>query len=348
MKTIRCAGRTIGPGHPCFVVAEAGSNHNRSRRQALALIDAAAEARADAVKFQLFRAARLYPRSAGRSDYLGLPRSIYDIIEEMELPPEWLPELAAHARRRDLVFFAAPFDEESADLLDPHVELFKIASYEMTHIPLLRHVAAKGKPVIMSTGTATLDEVARSVEAFRATGNDQLVLLQCTAKYPAPLEALNVSALVTLRERFDLPTGFSDHSRDPVVGPMTAVALGADVVEKHLTLDNDLPGPDHAFAVEPHELAELVRRVRQVEQARGSGRKEVLAEEQELRAFSRRALFTTAAVKAGERFGSENVAVLRTGKRPRGLPPEALDRVLGRRAARDLPAESPLGEDDLD
>lgn len=347
MKEIRIGDRRLGPGAPCFVVAEAGSNHNGSLEQAKRLVDVAARAGADAVKFQLFRAAKLYPRSAGQSDYLGLPRPIYDIIEEMELPPAWLPELAGRARERGLVFFAAPFDEASADLLDPHVDVYKIASYEMTHTPLLEHVSRKGKPVILSTGTANLDEVAVAVEAFRATGNDQLVLLQCTAKYPTPLDALNTRALLELRERFDLPTGLSDHSRDPIVGPMTAVALGASVVEKHFTLSNELPGPDHAFAVEPHELAELVRRIREVEAALGSGRKEVLPAEQELRGFSRRALFTSRAIKRGETFTTENVAALRTGKRSPGLPPDSFAEVLGRQAARDLPPESALTEDDL-
>ncbi len=347
MMTIDVAGRRIGPGSPCYIVAEAGSNHNGSLEQALALIDAAADASADAVKFQLFRASKLYPKGAGQSDYLGVPKSIYEIIHEMEMPPGWLPQLAEHARSSGIHFFAAPFDEESADLLDPHVDLFKIASYEMSHIPLLEHVARKGKPVILSTGTATLEEVAKSVEAFLATGNRQLVLLQCTARYPTPIPSLNVRALVTLAERFDLPTGLSDHSRDPVVGPMTAVALGASVIEKHVTLSNRLPGPDHAFAVEPRELSRLVRRVRETEAALGSGRKEVLEVEQELRAFSRRALFTTRAVAEGELFTKENVAALRTGKLQRGLPPEELPRVLGRKAARDLPAEASLGEDEL-
>ncbi len=347
MKTLDVAGRKIGPGHPCFIVAEAGSNHNGSLAQAHALIDAAADARADAVKFQLFTAARLYPRAAGRSEYLGLPRSIYEIIEEMELPPEWLGELAAHAREKGLVFFGAVFDEGAADLLDEHVELFKIASYEMTHLPLLRHVAAKGKPVILSTGTAHLDEVQRSVQAFLATGNAELALLQCTARYPTPIEDLNVRALVTLREAFDLPTGLSDHSRDPVLGPMTAVALGAAIIEKHFTLSNRLPGPDHAFAVEPDELALLVRRVREVEAALGDGRKEVLEVEQELRSFSRRYLFTTRPVRAGEPFTRDNVAALRRGVLDAGLEPEHFERVLSARATRDLPAESPITEEDL-
>jgi len=173
------------------------------------------------------------------------------------------------------------------------------------------------------------------------------VLLQCTASYPTPPEAANVRALVTLRDEIGVPAGLSDHTRDAVTAPMAAAALGAAAIEKHFTLDNDLPGPDHAFAVEPDELAELVRSVRNVEKVLGDGAKSVLQVEQELRSFARRSIFTTRSVKAGERFSRENVDVLRAGKRPAGLPPSAMDRVLGSAAARDLPAETALGESDL-
>ena len=272
MTRIKVGDRWIGDGESFYIVAEAGSNHNGSFDQALGLIDAAADARADAVKFQQFKAAKLYPKSAGASDYLNTPRSIYDIIHDMEAPEDWVPRLAAHCRQRGLAFLSSPFDEESVDLLNPWVPAFKVASYEMTHAPLLRHIARKGKPMIVSTGAAVLDEVVRSVEIIRAEGNDQIVLLQCTAKYPTPLDAINARALVALREATGLPTGLSDHSRDPIIAPVVAVALGACVIEKHFTLSNRLPGPDHAFAVEPDELRTLVQRVREAEQALGHGR----------------------------------------------------------------------------
>ena len=220
MPKVKLAERWVGGGDPAYIVAEAGSNHNGSFEQALKLIDAAADARADAVKFQHFKAAKLYPRSAGASDYLNTPRSIYDIIHDMETPDDWVPELAGYCRRRGLAFLSSPFDEQSADLLDPWVPAFKVASYEMTHAPLLKHLARKGKPMIMSTGAAVLDEVLRSVDVIRAEGNDQIVVLQCTAKYPTPLDAVNARALVSLREATGLPTGLSDHSRDPVIAPV--------------------------------------------------------------------------------------------------------------------------------
>ncbi len=347
MTKVRIGERWVGDGEPAYIVAEAGSNHNGSFEQALRLIDVAADAGADAVKFQQFKAAKLYPRSAGASDYLNTSRAIYDIIRDMETPDDWVPKLAGHCRRRGLAFLSSPFDEESADLLDPWVPAFKVASYEMTHAPLLRHIARKGKPMIVSTGAAILDEVLHSVEIIRAEGNEQVVLLQCTAKYPTPLDAVNARALVSLRDATGLPTGLSDHSRDPVVAPVVAVALGACLIEKHFTLSNRLPGPDHEFAVEPEELRMLVRRVREAEQALGHGRKETLPEEEELRAFARRSIFAVREIRPGEQLSGENVAVLRCGKLGFGLPPEALDRVMGRTAARSIAAESLIKLEDL-
>lgn len=339
-RTVRIGPRRVGDGEPVYIVAEAGSNHNGSFGEALRLVNVAVEAGADAVKFQTFKAARLYPRTAGQSKYLNNPRSIYDIIRDMEMPDEWVPRLAGHCRERKIEFLSSPFDEDSADLLDPHVSAFKLASYEMTHVPLLRHLARKGKPLIVSTGTATLSEVLSAVEVIRSEGNEQIILLQCTASYPTPLESVNVRALVTLREATGHLTGLSDHSRDPIVAPMTAVAVGACLVEKHFTLDNDLPGPDHKFAVEPHELRELVRRVREVERTLGHGRKETLAVERELRAFARRSIFATHDIPAGTVLTANNVAVLRCGTLGYELDPEQYPALLGRRAVRLLAAET--------
>ena len=346
MTRIAIGDRVVGDGAPCYVVAEAGSNHNGNFDMALALVDVAVEAGADAVKFQTFKAARLYPRGAGESDYLRTTRPIYDIIEDMEMPEAWIPRLAEHCRARRIAFLSSPFDEDAVDLLEPHVPAFKVASYEMTHLPLLAHIAGKGKPMIVSTGTASLDEVVASVAAIRDAGNDQIVVLQCTASYPTPLSDVNARALVTLRERTGLLTGLSDHSRDPIVGPMVAVALGACLIEKHFTLSNRLPGPDHAFAIEPFELKALVRRVREAEQALGTGTKEPLPVEQELRAFARRSVFAIRDIEAGETFTAANIAVLRTGKLAPGLDPKAYPEVLGRRAARRIAAESALTRGD--
>ena len=366
----------------CYVIAEAGSNHNGDFEQAVRLIDVAVESRADAVKFQLFKAELLYPRSAGRSDYLKLDRSIYDIIEEMEMPSEWVPRLAEHCVTQGIDFLSTPFDEGAADLLEPFVPVFKVASYEMTHHPLLRHIARKGKPMIISTGTADLSEVEEAVRVVRQAGNEDIVLMQCTAAYPAPPESVNVRAMETLHRATDLPVGLSDHSRDPTVAPMAAVALGAcrelapskqesttyepspvckllilgcrllipdrllgaSVIEKHFTLSRDLQDPDHAFSVEPDEL----RRIRDVEAVLGDGRKVPHAVEEELRKFARRTVFASRAIETGETLSGENIAVLRCGVREFGFGPDEFDCLLGRVAARHIEPESVLTLEDLE
>jgi N-acetylneuraminate synthase len=347
MTTVSIGGRRVGDGEPCFCIAEAGSNHNGSLDMARRLIDVAVEAGADAVKFQLFRADRLYPRGAGRSEYLKLDRSIYDIIAEMEMPYEWIEPLAEHCRAGGVMFLASVFDEDAADRIERYVPAFKVASYEMTHIPLVRHLARKGKPLIISTGTAHLDEVRETVEEVRRTGNEDVILMQCTASYPAPLDALNVRAVQTLKQTFDVPAGLSDHSRDPIVGPVAAIALGANILEKHYTLDNDLPGPDHRFAVEPHELRAMIQAVRNTERALGTGEKAPLAIEQELRGFARRSVFALRDIDPDDVFSSANVAVLRCGNLGAGLPPREYPALLGRRAARRIPAESPIHAEDV-
>lgn len=348
MKDIQIASGKIGPKHSCFIIAEAGSNHNGELETAKELIKVAAEAGADAVKFQNFKAAKIYPRTAGKSDYLKSSKSIYRIIEEMEMPDEWVPELAGFCRQQGIIFCSSPFDEDSADLLEPYVPFFKIASYEMTHVPLVRHVAGKGKPMIISTGTADLEEVKKMVEVVRETGNDQLALMQCTAKYPAPLEALNIGAIPTMIEEFGLPVGLSDHSRDPIIGPVAAIGAGAAVIEKHFTLSNDLPGPDHIYALEPDELRQMVAAIRQAEAAMGTGEKKTLQVEKELRDFARRYIFTTRQIRRGEEFTPANLAILRKGKLPAGLPPERWESVLGKRAARDIEIECPVIAADIE
>jgi N-acetylneuraminate synthase len=339
---LRIGERWIGDGEPCYVIAEAGSNHNGSLETARALIDVAAEAGADAVKFQGFRARTLYPRSAGISDYLGDPRSIYDIIEAMELSPAWLPALAAHCASRHVHFLCTPFDEEWVELLDPYVPAFKLASYELSHLPLARAVLTKKKPVLASTGAHTLDEVRPLLQVARETGNDALVLLQCTAAYPTPPEAVNARAIGTLREATGALVGLSDHSRDPIIAPVVAVALGASVIEKHFTLSNRLPGPDQQFAVEPGELTRLVKAVRDAETVLGTGDKTLQPVERELRQFALRSVFAIRSIRAGEAFSADNVRVLRNGTHAAGLPPRAYPRLLGRRAARDVAADTPI------
>jgi sialic acid synthase SpsE len=331
----------------CYVIAEAGSNHNGDLELAFRLIDAATEAGADAVKFQLFRADHLYPRGAGSADYLADDRDIVDIVGALELPVDWLPALAARCAGHGIDFLVTAFDEASADAVDPYVHAFKLASYELTHHPLLRHIAAKGKPLLISTGASNLDEVAAAVDVARDAGATSITLLQCTAAYPAELKAMNVGAIVELQDRFGVDVGLSDHSADPVIAPVAAVALGATVIEKHFTLDRELPGPDHRFALEPGELATMVNAIRSATVALGDGSKTVHADEEELRSFARRTIFSTRRIAAGETLDDANIAVLRSGKLGFGLPPERYTSLLGRTVSTDIPADELILETHL-
>jgi N,N'-diacetyllegionaminate synthase len=343
---ITIGGRRVGPGSPVYFIAEAGSNHDGNLEQAKRLIDVAADAGADAVKFQAFKAATLYPKRAGQSEYLQDPRSIYDIIRSLEMPLDWIAPLAGYCEQRGVHFLCTPFDDHSADALAPYVPAFKLASYDMTNTPLLQYVARKGKPMIVSTGTAEMDEVREMVAAVRAVGDPGLVVLQCTAKYPAPLGALNVRAVASMA-RLGVLAGFSDHSREPLPGPMAAVALGAVVIEKHFTLSNKLSGPDHVYALEPHELKDLIGKVRQVEKVLGSGEKTVHAEEQELRAFARRSIFTSRALAEGEHLRRSDLAILRCGTLPYGVHPKEYLRLFGRQARHPLAEETAVRFEDL-
>jgi len=332
---------------PCFVIAEAGSNHNGSLDRAREMIDVAAEAGADGVKFQCFKAEKLYTRTAGTSDYLNDGRSIYDIIRAMELPEKWVPDLASHCQSRGVEFLCSPFDEEAVDYLTPYVPAFKIASYEMTHAPLVRYAANTKKPLIVSTGTASLGEVRQAVGWMRRAGNPQIILLQCTASYPAPLESLNLRALQTMREALNVWTGLSDHSLDPILAPAAAVSLGARVVEKHFTLDNHMDGPDHKFAVEPSGLGAMIRAIRDTEKALGHGRKELLPVERELHVFARRSIFAVKPIRPGEPLTRANVRILRCGKKGYGLSPADFDRILGKKAKQQIEEEAIIRLADL-
>jgi N,N'-diacetyllegionaminate synthase len=336
MDSFTIGDRRVGPDAPTFVIAEAGSNHNGDLGLAKELIDVAAEAGADAVKFQTFRAEDLYVEGSGEVDYLDDDRTIYEIIESMEMPYDWIPELYDYCREQDLLFMSTPFDERSADELSEYVPAWKVASYTISHIPFLQYLARTDKPVVMSTGAHELSEVRESVEELQEADVSGLVLLQCVAAYPTPLEEINVRVVQTLREEFGVPAGLSDHTLDPVTAPAAAVALGASVVEKHFTLDKTMEGPDHEFALEPDELDAMVSAIRNTEQALGSGEKRVLNVEGELHRFARRRIQAARDLESGDLLGPEDIAVLRPGERTPGLSPKHRDELLGCRVARSI------------
>lgn len=347
MDAFEVGDRAIGPGEPTFVIAEAGSNHNGDLGLAKELVDVAAEAGADAVKFQTFRAEDLYVEDSGEVEYLDDERPIYDIIASMEMPYEWIPDLHEHCRDRDVHFLSTPFDERSAEELSEYVPAWKVASYTSSHHPFLRSLAATGKPIVMSTGAHDLAEVRESVEVLRTAGADAVALLQCVAAYPTPLSEINVRVVETLAEAFDVPVGLSDHTLDPTTAPAAAVALGASVVEKHVTLDKTMEGPDHRFALEPDELDAMVEAIRDTEAALGTGEKRVLDVETELYEKARRAIHAVEDIEPGEEFTRENLAVLRPGTREAGLPPKFYEELLGETAARHVAKDDGIDWEDV-
>jgi len=348
MEPFDIDGRPVGPGEPTFVIAEAGSNHNGDLETAKQLIDVAVEAGADAVKFQTFRAEDMYVEDSGNVEYLDDERSIYDIIESMEMPHEWIPILHDYCNEQGICFLSTPFDEQSAEVLSEYVPAWKVASYTSSHHPFLRTLAASEKPLIMSTGAHDLKEVRESVAVLESAGASGLALLQCVAAYPTPLEDINVRVIRTLAEEFGVPVGLSDHTLDPVTAPAAAVALGADVIEKHITLDKSMEGPDHQFALEPDQLAEMVAAVRDTEAALGTGDKFILDVESELHDKARRAVHAVEDIAAGEEVTAENLKVLRPGERTAGLHPKFYDEILGKTADRDIQQSAGLQWDDIE
>jgi len=336
MAEFHIGDRPIGPDEPTFVIAEAGSNHNGDLEIAKELIDVAVDAGADAVKFQTFRAEDMYVEESGEVEYLDDDRSIYEIIESMEMPYEWIPKLREYCHEQGVQFLSTPFDERSAEQLAEYVPAWKVASYTSSHVPFLEYLAETDKPIIMSTGAHEFGEIAESVEVLREAGVSDLVLLQCVAAYPTPLSEINVRVVETLRREFDVLSGLSDHTLDPVTAPSAAVSLGGVVVEKHFTLDKSMEGPDHQFALEPDELDRMVSAIRDTETALGSAEKSVLDVEAELYEKARRAVHAVADIEAGEEFTEDNMKVLRPGRQETGLSPKHYDAILGKTATREI------------
>jgi|688.fasta_scaffold06970_2 sialic acid synthase SpsE/RimJ/RimL family protein N-acetyltransferase len=326
---------------PVFIIAEAGSNwrmgtFERDLEMAKSLIDAAADAKADAIKFQTFRPETIYVPNAGKSDYLaevGIQKEIRDIFIDLAMPYEMIPLLAEYCASKRVQFMSTPFSIDDFKAVDPYVKIHKIASYEIGHIHLIELAARSKKPVLLSTGAATEEEIAWAVNTFFDFGGERLTLLQCTACYPAEEDTLHLQAIPWLKQRFKVEVGLSDHSRSPFEAPIAAVALGAKVIEKHFTLSNQLPGPDHAFAITPPELSELVKGVRLTEQMLGWSVKDIDPSEIELRHFARRGIQALQPIKKGDIFKENlNMAILRPGKQPLGVHPKYISEIEGKKA----------------
>jgi N-acetylneuraminate synthase len=337
-KTIQVGDKSIGAGAPVFVIAEAGVNHNGDLEMAKRLIDVAIKAGADAVKFQTFKAETLVTATAPKAEYqtqtTPVDESQLEMLRKIELSNGDHDELSAYCRRTGILFLSTPFDEDSADLLDAlSVPVFKISSGDLTNTPLLEHVAKKRKPVILSTGMADLAEVRDAVETLNAAGCDEVVLLHCVSDYPADPADVNLRAIQTLRETFNLPVGFSDHTQGLEVA-LAAAALGASVIEKHFTLDRNLPGPDHRASLEPDELIKFISGIRTVESSLGSGEKVPTAREIETAKVARRSIVATQTIPAGTIVERNMIAAKRPGT---GLPPARLNSIVGRKTRIEIP-----------
>ena len=342
---IEIAGRRIGPSHPPYVICELSGNHNGSLDRALALIDAAAATGCDAIKIQTYTADTI-TMDVDRPEFkiqggLWDGRSLYDLYREAQTPYAWHGALFARAAALGVTLFSSPFDETAVDLLDSlGAPAFKIASFEAVDLPLIAYAAARGKPLIISTGMANLAEMTAARDTALAAGAPGVVLLHCVSSYPAALEDANVRTVADMATRFASPIGLSDHTHGAAAS-IAAIALGACVIEKHFTLARSDGGPDAAFSLEPGEFTGLVADCKDAWTALGRAHYDLLGSEKANRQF-RRSLYVGADVKAGEVLSRHNVRSIRPGN---GLPPADLPAVLGRKAARDLVRGQPLAWD---
>ena len=340
---IEIDGRKIGAGFPVYIVAELSANHNQKYDEAVKLINAAKETRADAVKLQTYTPDTITIQSdkpefriGGGTIWDG--KTLYDLYSEAYTPWEWQPKLKKVASDLGLTLFSTPFDKTAVDFLEKmSVPAYKIASLEIVDIPLIEYIASKRKPLIISTGMATPGEINEAVKTAKKAGASQIVLLKCTSAYPAPPEEMNLRTIPDMAKRFGVPVGLSDHTLGIAVS-VTAVALGACVVEKHLTLSRAIPGPDSAFSLEPQEFKAMIEAIRITEKALGKVSYEIRGEEAKSLVF-RRSLFVVKDIKAGELFTLENIRSIRPGH---GLHPRHLKDVLGKKATREIRCGTPL------
>jgi len=347
MTDFHIGDRPIGPDEPTFVIAEAGSNHNGDLEIAKELIDVAADAGADAVKFQTFRAEDLYVDDRDMVD--DPEESTYNLLESLELPYEWIPELHDYCRSKGVYFMSSSFDERSTQEIAEYVPAFKVASFTLSHHPFLEDLAAYDKPIILSTGAHEQEEVEEAVQVLQENNVENFALLHCVSSYPTPLDEINVRAVETLGREFDTVVGFSDHTTDPATAPAAAVALGASIVEKHFTLDKDMEGPDHSFALEPDELREMVTQIRKTERVLGDGSLTIQDIERDTAGRARRSLFASRKISKGEEISEDDVAILRPGDaQGDGLSAKYFDQVVGEQVAVEIDEGSPITEADVD
>ena len=340
---IEINGRAIGPGQPAYIIAEISANHHQDFDRAVELVRLAHRSGADAVKLQTYTADTLtldsdQPHFQISQGTVWDGTRLYDLYKKAYTPWAWQPKLMKVANQLGMDLFSSPFDATAVDFLESmKVPAYKIASFEIVDVPLLRKVASKGKPVIVSTGMATIEEIEQAVETLRSNGCNQIALLKCTSAYPAPVEAMNLNTIADLKSRFQIPVGLSDHTLASLA-PVVSVCLGGTIIEKHLTFSRFDKGPDSSFSLEPAEFAEMVSAVREAETASGSVHYGTTPSDKNNRAF-RRSLFVVQDIQTGEKFTSQNVRSIRPGQ---GLEPIHIDQIMESNASEAIPRGTPL------
>ena len=340
--------KKIGTDSPCFIIAEMSANHNQSYDLAVKTVEAAKEVGADAIKFQTYTPDTITIDSD--QEYFKINhgtiwdgKTLYELYEEAYMPWEWQPKLKETAESLGLVCFSSPFDPTAVDFLEKmNVPAYKIASPEITDIPLIKYVASKGKPILISTGIATLNDISQAVKACREVNNNQIALLKCTSSYPAPIEEANLNTLPDIVERFDTVVGISDHTLGIVI-PVTAIALGAKIIEKHFILDKSTETPDSKFSLDKNEFKNMVEAVRIAEDSLGSINYDLSADIKRVRQNSR-SLFVVEDIKVGNEFTNENIKSIRPGQ---GVHPAFIDQIIGKKATKNYKKGTPVSEDFL-
>jgi N,N'-diacetyllegionaminate synthase len=345
---IKIENKLIGENHPCFIIAEAGVNHNGSFEMAKKLIDAAKEANADAVKFQTFKTEEVVTPKAPKANYqmetTNTKESQYEMLKKLELSYDNFRKLRDYCNEKGIIFLSTPHScKGDVDLVAELCSAIKVGSGDLTNIPILKHIAQKKTPVILSTGMAVIDEINEAVETIKKEGNNEIVLLHCTTNYPCSLENVNLKAINTLKKEFGLLVGYSDHTEGIIVSAM-AVVLGACVIEKHFTLDKSLQGPDHKASLEPKELKELVKLIRETEKILGNGLKVPMESEKENTPIARKSIVAARDIKEGEMIKEDMLAIKRPGT---GILPKHINEVVGRMAIKEIKKDSLLALSDL-
>lgn len=338
---IKIGSKIISESSPVFIIAEAGVNHNGDAETAKKLIDAACEAGADAIKFQIFKTERLIIKNASKAEYqklaTGSGETQYDMLKKLELSYDDHLKIMEYCKDRNIMYLSTPFDYESADALEKlNVNAYKIGSGDITNVLFLKYIASRAKPMIISTGMSNLGEVEDAVEAIKSIGNENIVLLHCTSNYPTEYKDVNLNAMITLKNAFKLPVGYSDHTLGIEVA-VAAVSMGAVVIEKHFTLDRTMQGPDHKASLEPDELKKMIKSIRNVEAALGDGIKRSVEKEEDVKRAARKSIISAVDIHCGSVITEKMLTIKRPGT---GMPPKFLNYLIGKRAKIDIPKDA--------